>query len=172
MKYSAPLDFTTRSFGSVEALAVEAFRQDGTLAVLLDSGNRAVGHRGDDEPAFRIQGETIRADEDDREAAARRLRARVQDVVARVAALLDEHRHFPVGGVFVDDVPGHVTEEQIAVLAFLHPDGPFRDAEMFAQEFEPGIGRKDRVEPRINTFDRAERRLLDSSRRRRLSCGG
>ena len=145
------------SFGPLKRLAVgRAGGQHGARTVLLEAHHRAVVVGAPDEPALRVQARAARADQQHVRAAAARLCAGVAHVRAGIAGLLHEHRHFVVRRDFVDDVVEQAADEQVAGVAFAHPDGAFVQAEAARDELGFGIARDDRVERRVRARD-AER---------------
>ncbi len=120
---------------------------------LLQTYDVAVGHRGDDEAALRVEREAVRPDQENREAAADGLVAHVLHIVPGVPALFEENGQGIALHPFVDYVGGVVAEEQVSGLALRDPDRAFGQSEVLAKRFQFRVRRDDLVEPGVETDD-------------------
>ena len=89
---------------------------------------------------LRIEAGAARADEQHVRAPGARLGAGVVHVGARVARLLEEHRHGLVGRHLVDHVVEQAADEQVARVALAHPHRAFVQAEAGRQQLGRGVG--------------------------------
>ena len=76
-----------------------------------------------------------------------------------VADLLLIDRCLAVGGELPHHIARNVGEQQVALIALLHPHRAFREAEPALDEFHLGVGRDDRIERRIEPQHRRVRLL-------------
>src|SRR5207248_292430 len=109
--------------------------------------NSAVRHRGDNQSALRIERQPVRADQQDRNPAARySLRAGVRRVTAREAALRQEDRKRLPRRPLVNLVPGVVAEQQISIVPLLYPYWSFGQTKVVPECFELRVRRYKLVE--------------------------